>query len=198
MVGATPISEYLDELAGAAPTPGGGAAAALTGAQGVALLSMVCRLTAGREKFSAVEGEIRSILAIMDETRPRLLEMADRDIHAFRLTLKAYKLPKETVDEADARHRAIQDALKACSEVPFELFNTCRAMLPLADRLEQIANPSVMSDVLVGRYLLVAGVLGAKANVDVNLAGIDDSVFCTGKRRHMEQMLRESRIPTGI
>jgi methenyltetrahydrofolate cyclohydrolase len=187
------ISAYLQELASGQPTPGGGAAAALTGAQGVALLAMVCNLTIGKKSFSSVEEEIRSILEILDMNRQNLLKLADKDIEAFQLTMKAYKQPKATELESETRNTTIQEALISCSEVPFELFKTCLSMLTLADRLEEIGNPSVLSDVLVGRYLLLASIFSAKVNVDVNLDGIKESCYCTEKRSYMENALSEVR-----
>jgi len=188
-LGWSAISAYLDTLASADPTPGGGAAAAVTAAQGAALLSMVCNLTIGKKKFADVEHEIRSILDQCETARRQMLNLGDRDMEVFGTIMEVYKMPKTTPEEADARRAAIQYALRASSEVPFELFRRCIAMLPIADRLEQIANPSVLSDVFVGRYLLVAGLLSAKANVEVNLDSIDDAAFCEAKRTAMREAL---------
>jgi len=183
------LAEYLDDLASSRPTPGGGAAAALTGAQGIALLSMVCHLTLGKKKFAAIESEIASVLATLEQQRSYLMGLAQQDVQVFQLVMAAYKLPKGTPLEVAARANTIQEALKAASKIPFDLFISCLKMLPLADRLEKIANPSVLSDVVVGRYLLFAGLLGAKTNVDVNLVGITDEVFCREKRDYMQRAL---------
>lgn len=188
-LGSTAISAYLDRLSSADPTPGGGAAAAVTAAQGVALLSMVCNLTVGKKKFASVEREVHSILEQCESARRQMLSLADRDMEVFGTIMQVYRMPKSTPEEAEARRAAIQSALKASSEVPFELFKRCIAMLPLADRLEQIGNPNVLSDVFVGRYLLVAGLQSAKANVEVNLDGIEDRIFCEVKRSVMQAAL---------
>jgi len=185
----TTISAYLDRLASGDPTPGGGAAAAVTAAQGVALLSMVCNLTIGKKKFADVEDDVRSILEQCEMARRQMLVLGDRDMEVFGAIMEVYRLPKTTPEEIDARRAAIQAALKASSEVPFELFNRCEALLTLADRLEKIGNPTVLSDVIVGRHLLIAGMLGAKANVEVNLDSIDDVEFCEEKRKVMMAVL---------
>lgn len=184
-LGSTPISTYLDTLASADPTPGGGAAAAVTAAEGAALLSMVCNLTIGKKKFADVEDEIRASHEQCETARRQMLNLGDRDMEVFGTIMEVYKMPKSTPEEAEARRAAIQLALKASSEAPFELFKRCLAMLPHADRLEKIGNPSVLSDVIVGRYLLVAGLMSAMANVEVNLASIDDAEFCKAKREVM-------------
>lgn len=192
-LGNTKISDYLRDLASASSTPGGGYAAALTAAQGAALLAMVCRLTIGKKKFADVESEVRSILDTLDDNLEIAQVLADRDIEVFQKVMEAYKLPKETREDADVRAGKIQDALKTCSEVPFELFRTCLSMLPLADRLEQICNPAVRSDVLVGRYLLFAALYSAQANVETNLAAIADDPFCLEKRVYMEDRVRDMK-----
>ncbi|MGC8773663.1 MAG: cyclodeaminase/cyclohydrolase family protein [Chlorobaculum sp.] len=184
-LGWSAISTYLDSLASADPTPGGGAAAAVTAAQGAALLSMVCNLTIGKKKFADVEHEVHSILDQCETARRQMLNLGDRDMEVFGTIMEVYKMPKATPEEAEARRAAIQLALKASSEAPFELFKRCLAILPLADRLEKIGNPTVLSDVIVGRYLLVAGLMSAMANVEVNLASIDDAEFCKAKREVM-------------
>lgn len=185
MVGSLEIQAYLDRLASADPTPGGGAAAAVTAAQGAALLSMVCNLTVGKKKFADVEEEVSSIAVVLERVRHEMLALADRDVQVFGESMSAYRLPKATPEEAQNRQSAVQAALKASSEAPFALFKECLSLLPHADRLEKIGNPSVLSDVIVGRYLLVAGMLSAMANVEVNLAGINDPEFCKSKRNIM-------------
>ena len=181
-LGSGTISSYLDRLASADPTPGGGAAAAVTAAQGAALLSMVCNLTIGKKKFAEVEDEVRSILDSLEAARREMLDLGDRDMEVFEEVMQAYRLPKSSPEEMALRNGAIQAALKVCSEVPFALFSQCKAMLPHADRLEKIGNPAVLSDVIVGRYQLVAALMSAMANVEVNLASIEDAEFRKAKR----------------
>ena len=161
----------------------------MTGAQGIALLSMVCHLTLGKKAFANVESEIASILETLEPQRLYMLELAQHDIHAFQSVMAAYRLPKGTLLEIEVRTNAIQHALKASAQIPFELFKSCLDIFPLANRLEMIGNPSVVSDVVVGRYLLFAGLFSAKANVDVNLAGITDEAFCQEKIGYMQRAL---------
>lgn len=183
------LSDYLTDLASSHPTPGGGTAAALTGAQGVALLSMVCNLTLGKKRFAGVEAEILSILEFLERQRPYLIELAQRDMEVFQAVMTAHRLPKTTPSDTAARAHALQSALKASAQIPFDLFTTCMQLLPFADRLENIGNPSVLSDVVVGRHLLFAGILSAQANVEANLVLITDEQFCLEKREHMQQAL---------
>jgi formiminotetrahydrofolate cyclodeaminase len=188
-LGSSKISAYLDSLASSDATPGGGAAAAVTAAQGVALLSMVCNLTIGKKKFASVEDEVRAIQEQCDTARRQMLDLGDRDMEVFDEVMQAYRLPKATPEESALRNEAIQKALKVCSEAPYGLFRLCQSMLPHADRLEKIGNPSVLSDVIVGRYLLTAALMSAMANVEVNLAVIEDTHFNKAKRKVMLAVL---------
>lgn len=183
------LTSYLDALASSQPTPGGGAAAAVTAAQGVALLSMVCRLTLGKKKFADQENAIAAMLATFEQQRQNFLTLAHKDAEAFQAVMAAYKLPKATAIELAIRTEVIQTALEASAEVPLTLFRACGKMLPLADSLEQTGNPAVLSDVLVGRYLLFASLLSAHANVEANLASITDRKFCQEKREVMNPIL---------
>jgi methenyltetrahydrofolate cyclohydrolase len=184
------LADYLNALASHQPTPGGGTAAAITGAQGAALLSMVCQLTLGNARFAAIQGEIASISSIIEPLRLHLLALAEEDMRVFQAVMATYQLPKDTDAAKAMRTAALQQALKNAANTPFNLFKTCLELLPIADRLEEIANPSVLSDVIVGRHLLFAAILSAKVNVEVNLAAIiNDTTFCQEKRNYMRDAL---------
>lgn len=185
------IADYLEQLASKQPTPGGGSAAALTVAQGIALLSMVCNLTLNKSLFVAHTEEISRLLAIFESKRRQALTLAQQDIISFQQVLTAYRLPQETATEKIIKTNAIQQALKTAMEPPFTLMQMCSTLLPLTFTLEPIGNPSVSSDIIVGRQLLCIGLLAAKTNVDANLNLITDIVFCQLKHDAMHQMLIE-------
>lgn len=183
------LQPYLDALASAAPAPGGGAAAAVTVAQGLALLEMVGNLTIGKKKFAAVESEARAILDRATTLRAEALALAAADMAAFDKVMDAYRLPAETEAQAAVKRDALTDATRAAAEPPFRLLQLAATALPLADRLEQIGNPNVLSDVLVGRHLLLAGIAASRENVEVNLRNLspaDD--FVATQRARMNQI----------
>jgi formiminotetrahydrofolate cyclodeaminase len=182
------IKSYLQALASGEPTPGGGAAAALTAAQGAALLAMVCNLTIGKAKFAQFETELRSILHAAEQAYMAMLGQAEKDMAAFENVMAAYRSPKTTEQEATVRSAQIQSALKASAEVPFNLYKMCLSMFPLADRLEKICSPSVLSDVIVGRHLLQAALLSAQANIEQNLLSITNGAFCQSMRAAIDEM----------
>lgn len=181
---------YLEQLASAAPTPGGGSAAAIACAQGVALLAMVCNLTRGKKKFAAVEDEINRHLDQLQHHLQRSLALAQADIDGFQPVVSAYQLPQQTDAQRSERHRAIQQALKTAAQAPFQLFQLCSDQFPIADRLKTIANPMVASDITVAEHQLVAALYSARANVEINLAGIEDEGFVAKMRGVMETALR--------
>lgn len=175
------LKPYLDDLASASPAPGGGAAAAVTVAQGLALLSMVCNLTIGKKKFSAVENQVQEILAQISAMRAEALAEAEADMQAFNAVMAAYQLSAATDEQKSSKKTALAQVTREAAEPPFRLMALAVRALPLADQLEKIGNPNVLSDVLVGRHLLIAGYKASKENVEVNLQNLspDDSFVST-------------------
>jgi glutamate formiminotransferase/formiminotetrahydrofolate cyclodeaminase len=101
---------FLDGLASAAPTPGGGSAAAFTAAEAAALVAMVARLTVGKKKYTDVEAEMQRLVDEADELRRKLTDAIQEDSQAFEVVMQAYKLPKENDEQIQARHSAIETA----------------------------------------------------------------------------------------
>ncbi|UCH71429.1 MAG: glutamate formimidoyltransferase, partial [Thermoplasmatales archaeon] len=90
------VKEFLSELASSSPAPGGGSVAAISGALGAALTSMVCNLTVGKEKYADVKDEIKDTLNKSEKLRKELTKLIDEDTNAFNDLMKAFKMPKET------------------------------------------------------------------------------------------------------
>ena len=184
------LKAYLNDLASASPTPGGGAAAAVTVAQGLALLSMVCNLTIGKKKFSAVEDQAKDILAQLSTLRAAALSEAETDMNAFTVVMKAWQMPAETNEQQSARKAALAKATRNAAEPPFRLMALAARALPLADQLEKIGNPNVLSDVFVGRHLLMAGYKSSKENVEVNLNNLSpEDAFVSEMRAKMNALI---------
>src|SRR5271154_33925 len=99
MITQASVETFLDELASGRPTPGGGSAAAIMGAMGAALVSMVCNVTIGKKGYEAAEAEIRAVLAQSEVLRLRLAAMVAQDVAAFDGLMAAYKLPKLSDEE---------------------------------------------------------------------------------------------------
>ena len=168
------VDEFLRQLASGEPTPGGGAAAALAGALGAALVSMVCNLTVGRERYAATEAEVRTIRDEATALLDRLQRGIDEDAAAFDDVMAAYKLPRATDDEKAARSAAIQEATYRAALTPLALAEASAAVVDLAERALGKTNTNVASDLAVAALLGVAGLDGCATNVEVNLATLKD------------------------
>ncbi|MBU1654534.1 MAG: cyclodeaminase/cyclohydrolase family protein [Gammaproteobacteria bacterium] len=180
---------YLDDLASASPVPGGGVAAAVTLAQGLALLSMVCNLTIGKKRFVAVEGQVKEILERVSGLRAEALCEAEADMSAFGIVMNAYQMPTETDEQKSIRKAVLAEATRGAAEPPFRLMTLAVQAYSLADQLEQIGNPAVISDVLVGRHLLIAGYKSSRENVEVNLNNLSsDDPFAGEMKSKMAEL----------
>jgi glutamate formiminotransferase / formiminotetrahydrofolate cyclodeaminase len=169
------VGAFLSGLASDAPTPGGGTAAAVTGATGAALVAMVGRLTAGRKGYESVDARMRTLVGEADTARAELLELADRDAAAFETVMAAYRMPKDDDAEKAARRAAIETALDLAAEVPLEVARRCSRLLIAAREVVELGNASAASDGLAGAHLLHAGAQAALANVAINVTSMKDA-----------------------
>ena len=164
------LDGWIGELAGGAPTPGGGSAAALAGTLAAALVAMVARLTVGKKAYAAVETQAKNILAEADQLRGELRRLVDEDAAAYEGVSRAYKIPKDTAGRA----QAIDEALLAAARPPAEVVKRGRRLLALAQTIEQIGNKNAVSDARVAGMLARTAIDGATENVNANLAGMSD------------------------
>jgi len=187
----TTIETFLNELASGESTPGGGAAAALTGSQAAALLSMVLNFTVGRKRYAAVEEELRGHLLRTEEMRVELLAFADKDAEAFGAVAACFSMPRTTEEEKAARTEAMQVALRRAAKVPLAIAALCADLLELAAPIAEKGNPNVVSDAATAAHLAHAALYSALVNVDINLEWLKDDAFVT-KTKAEVAALRES------
>jgi glutamate formiminotransferase/formiminotetrahydrofolate cyclodeaminase len=172
-----PLRSYMDAAASGSPAPGGGSVSAAVGALGAALVSMVGNLTIGKEKFAAVEEQVKELISEAERLRRELILLLQDDTTAYNGVIAAYKLPRDTEEEKTARHRAIQQGLIVAADVPLK---TCRAGLrvcELAQVAAEIGNPNAITDAGVAALLGEAAAQGAALNVEINLGQIDDENY---------------------
>jgi formiminotetrahydrofolate cyclodeaminase len=168
------VDEFLRRLASGDPTPGGGSASALAGALGAALVSMVCHLTTGRERYAAYEADARQMQAAADALRERLQRGIDEDAAAYDQVIAAYRLPRASDEEKSVRSAAIQNATIHAALVPLALVEASASVIDLAEQALGKTNPNAASDLAVAALLGIAAVDGAAANVEVNLSSLTD------------------------
>jgi methenyltetrahydrofolate cyclohydrolase len=171
------VSQFLDELASSSPAPGGGSVAALAGAAGTALTSMVCNLTIGKKKYAEVQDEMKAVVEQTELLRKELTQLIDKDTEAFNAVMAAFGLPRGTEQELAARSAAIQEATKAATLVPLNVMRTCEKALLLTRTVAQKGNKNSASDAGVAALMLQAGCAGAALNVRINLSGLNDAGF---------------------
>jgi formiminotetrahydrofolate cyclodeaminase len=169
------VGEFLSQLGSSEPAPGGGAAAALAGALGAALVQMTANLTIGRPRLADVEPQARRIEARAAELRKRLARLGDADAEAFEQVSAAYRLPRGNDAEKAARSQAIQAALQRAAAVPLQTAQACAAVLEIADEAAPVLNSAVISDVVVGALLARAALESAGVNVEINMASMTDA-----------------------
>ena len=170
------LDEWLEALASQQATPGGGSFAAVAGASGAGLISMVCRLTIGKERFAEVEARMREIAEECDRERVDLLGLAERDAHAFDAVMAAYRMPKGTEAEKQERMLALQAGLEDAAEVPLTVARRAVYLMGLAEEVTISGNASAASDGFSGAAALYAAMLAALANVRINaFAFVDPS-----------------------
>lgn len=190
------VVEFLNRLASGDATPGGGAAAALTGALAAALVSMVCNLTRGRVKFAAAEGEVGDILSQAEGLRGSLAAAVEADAVAFEGVMAAYRLPRGSEAERAERRAAIRSAAREAASAPLTVAESCAAIVDLCERAAPITNPNVGSDVVVAALLAGAAIEAAAVNVEVNLPAIGDERYVDHLRLRLATVRadREARV----
>ena len=175
----TSLQFYLDELASAQPTPGGGSAAAISGAMGAALASMVARLTLGKADYADVQPEIESLLQQTEHLRERFQKLIQADIDAYGNLSATFKLPRTTEDEKKARSKAIQAQLIEAALVPLEMIECAAELARCCRRIAEIGNANVLSDVATGAMLASSAGTGAAWMVRANLQAMKDLEMVT-------------------
>lgn len=185
-----PIESFLDLLASGQPTPGGGSTAALVGAMGAALVSMVARLTVGRDKYAKAQDEMTQLLEESEALREQLTEAMQQDIKVYGKVMTAYALPRQGAGKS-TRDSAIQAALREATEAPLACMQLSLKVIPLARRAVEIGNASAIADAGVAAIVAHAALRGAALNVFTNCAALEDPDFCRNATDQASQLLAE-------
>ncbi|MBP8616124.1 cyclodeaminase/cyclohydrolase family protein [Veillonella sp.] len=186
------VQDFVTAAASEAPTPGGGAVAAVTAATGAALAEMVANLTIGKKGYEDVKDVMLDLQQRAQVIRERSLELAQADADAFGLFMNALALPKETDEEKAIRKEALQNAYKSAGSVPFEIGELANQIFDLADIAVQQGNTNLVTDGAIAAINARAAVRAAFLNVRINLMGIKDEAFNKEMREKMEAI--ESQI----
>ncbi|MFN2152843.1 MAG: glutamate formimidoyltransferase, partial [Anaerolineales bacterium] len=160
-------SNFIEALADGSPTPGGGSAAAYSGAMGAALVAMVARLTLSKKKYAEISEQMLAILDEAEFLKKKLNIAVQEDSTAFDKVMSAFRLPKGSEEEQAARTAAIEKATFHAAEVPLETVRLSVRVMELALQAAQIGNPNAIVDAGTGAALAQAALTGAGYNIRI-------------------------------
>lgn len=169
------VQQYTEILASHNPTPGGGSALAIIGANACAMVEMAVNVTANK---LANKGESTTDYAIIADNlaniRNNLLALADQDAQAFDGVISALRLPKDTDENKTLRAEALQRAYVVGAQVPLQLMELCVTAYGIADTVIAIADKFVVSDAVIGKNILAEVARNSLHNVTVNTSCLTD------------------------
>jgi glutamate formiminotransferase/formiminotetrahydrofolate cyclodeaminase len=187
------VSDFADEVSRDTPAPGGGSIAAVAGALGAALASMVANLTHGKEGTEERDPELAHIAEGCQKLKDVLVAGIDEDTNAFTAYMEARRLPQGTPEEKAHREERMQEGLKIAVEVPWRTAETSFAAMQLARQVMDVGNPASLSDAAVGVVMGFAGVRGGIWNVLINLKDLSDAAHVGDMRRRSAELLAKAR-----
>lgn len=187
------LTDFIDEVSRESPAPGGGSIAALAGALGASLSSMVSNLTANNRGSEEVDEILNKAADSCQEIKNNLTKAIDADTDAFNEYMDARRLPNKTDEDKEKRNAAMLQGLKNAVMVPLKTAQDSAEAIEIADAVARNGNPNSITDVGVGAQMAYSGVLGGIYNVLINLKDIDDSEFCKEMREKCEELKTDSQ-----
>jgi formiminotetrahydrofolate cyclodeaminase len=188
MIAQQPLNTFLDNLASSAPTPGGGSAAAVIGAMGAALVSMVCNVTLGKKGLEAVESDMMRVRNESEALRARLTSMVADDVAAFDGLMAAYRMPKASDEEKSRRAAAIQSTLRAATETPLACARACAQVIALSRLAGEKGYAGVVSDAGVAVLAANSALRSAALNVYINAPSLKDRGYADAAVAEIEKL----------
>jgi glutamate formiminotransferase/formiminotetrahydrofolate cyclodeaminase len=171
------VNAFVDEVSRESPAPGGGSIAALAGALGAALASMVSNLSIGKRGSEEVEEDLKPVADKVQEIKDFLVKAVDEDTNAFNAYMAARRLPEKSEKEKELKKKALQDGLKEAVAVPINTAKRSAEVIGLAGIAVEKGNINSVTDAGVGAQIAYTGVKGGIFNVLINLKEIEDKKF---------------------
>ena len=173
------VEPFVEQLAAPTATPGGGSAAAASGAMAAGLATMVATMSRGKKAYLQYEKQLSEAIACLSQLREELKAAIDADAESFNTVMQAYKQAKASA----AADGIIESALRQATGVPLSVAQKAREVTKIVEILKPITNPNMKSDLTTATALAGAAIEGALANVEINLESIKDQAFVTETRK---------------
>lgn len=193
---AQPPPDFIEAVAAAKPTPGGGSVAAHSGALAAALVVMVAGLTVGKKKYAAVAERMAQIVAEAQTLRAALQAAVAQDAAAFDEVMTAYRHPKESEAEKTERAASIERALHHAARVPLLVAEQATQVQALAVEVAESGNANAITDAAAGAHLAHAALRVAGLNVKVNAADVTDRKAAEEWLRQLDDLGGKARVLT--
>ena len=186
------VEGFARETASESAAPGGGSVSAAMGAFGAALATMVANLSAHKRGWDDRWKEFSDVAEKGQAVMDRLLKLIDEDTAAFNRIMDCFSMPKGTDEEKAARAKALEEATLYAASVPLQTMEAALEALPLALEMAQKGNPASASDAGVAALAAVAGIKGARLNVRINAAGLQDKAPALPLLARADEIVKEA------
>lgn len=186
------VRGFIEEIGARSSAPGGGSASAAIAAMGIALGSMVAKLTHGGRRFEAVQPHMEKAIPVLHGLTRRLIPLIDADTSAFNGYMEGMRMPQITEEEKRARIAKMQAGLKTAIQVPLTLMRLGDSGWDSLCTVARYGNPASRSDIQVGARSLETGIWGAYQNVCINLVEISDVAYKEGVLAEADHLLRRA------
>lgn len=187
------LEAFSEDLGSSLSTPGGGAAAALSAAQGASLVAMVCSLTVGKEKYAQHQELAEEFLQKSRGLEKECLDLMDKDAIAFHEMMAVYKMPKSTPEEKEAHSKAKISALKACILPPMDVMEISVEGLSLIRGVLGKSNVNAVSDLGAAAVFFKSALEASWLNVVINLKDLPEDKFTKTQRNLGEELLENGK-----
>ena len=184
-------NSFVNELASASPTPGGGGASAYCGMLAAALSSMVGELTVGKPRYADVQDECMRCLEDLAARRVRLEQLIAEDAEAFAPLAASYRMPHDTPEEREAKKAVQQAALAGACSVPLEIMEQCVAVIDDCAFMAQKGSRMAVSDAGASAIMAKAALQAASLNIFVNAGSMEDAGAAGEFRNEAHSLIRE-------
>jgi glutamate formiminotransferase/formiminotetrahydrofolate cyclodeaminase len=188
------VKAFIDEVSRESPAPGGGSIAALAGALGAALTSMVSNLSIGKRGSEEAEEDLKPVAEKVQEIKDNLVKAVDEDTNAFNTYMAALRLPEKSTQEKKLKNKALQDGLKEAIAVPLNTAKMSAEVINLAGLAVEKGNINSVTDAGVGAHIAYAGVKGGIFNVLINLKEIEDKKFVEEMKKTCQELEAKAKI----